>query len=491
MEMSNFHAETAFHLAGKKILSFARQSGSMAHMSADLSVLPSVDRLTRDFAEEISLPRPLLVAALRRGLAGMRARLLAGDNLSRKKIETELRADLRHFAASRLQAVVNATGVMIHTNLGRSPMGARAMDAVAEVAQGYSNLEFNLPGGGRGKRAAYLEEALVCILETEAATAVNNCAAALVLTLRALISPEKNEVLVSRSELVEIGGGFRVPEILETSGAKLVEVGATNKTHLHDYQNALTPRSALILKVHRSNFYLGGFTGEPAIPELAALAQKADIPLIEDLGSGALMATDELAPIEHEPTPQEQLRQGIGLVTFSGDKLLGGPQSGIIAGRADLVARVKKEPFFRAVRCDKLILAALQECIDDYLSAKEGKGKADIPVLTFLSTPPERLRARAEAILKKLPAWDGKITITESLARTGGGTMPRAEIPSVALKVIPDGGGVSRFADQMRLQKPAVVGYLADGAYFLDLRSVFPEQDELLLHALQNVTTTK
>lgn len=456
-------------------------------MTPDLSVLPSVDRLSNAIGAESALPRPLLVAWLRRGVAAARARLLAGEVLGSAEIEAELRAGLRNFAASRLQAVVNGTGVLIHTNLGRSPMGGRAMRAVAEVAQGYSNLEFELASGARGKRARYLEEALACILETEAATAVNNCAAALVLTLRSLISPEKNEVIVSRSELVEIGGGFRVPEILETSGAKLVEVGATNKTHLRDYKNVIGDKTALILKVHRSNFFIGGFTGEPTMAELAVLTKKAGIPLVEDLGSGALMATDELAPIEHEPQPQEQLRAGADLVTFSGDKLLGGPQSGIIAGRADLVARIKKEPFFRAVRCDKLILAALQETIDDYLAVKEGGGVADVPVLAFLAAPVEELRQRAEAIAKKIPAKIGEVTVVDSIARTGGGTMPKSEIPSVAIKIIPTESSAQKLAKGLRLGSPAVVGYIANDAFFLDLRAVFVGQDEALGRALQGV----
>ncbi|MEE3178540.1 MAG: L-seryl-tRNA(Sec) selenium transferase, partial [Verrucomicrobiota bacterium] len=331
----------------------------------DFSQLPSVEKLALALADEVSLPRPLVTGFVQRALAQWRERLAGGEEAEREAIEGDILSALRTFSSSRLQPVINATGVLIHTNLGRSPLGQRAANALGEVATGYSNLEFNLLDGKRGRRAGYLETALAVLLESEAATAVNNCAAALVLTLRTLISPEKNEVIVSRGELVEIGGGFRIPEVLETSGARLVEVGATNKTHLKDYAGALTERTALILKVHRSNFYLEGFTAEPALPELASLAREHKIPFVEDLGSGAVMNTDDLAPIDHEPTPQEALRNGIDLVIFSGDKLLGGPQAGIIAGCSDLVARIKEEPFFRAVRCDKLILTVLQECIDD------------------------------------------------------------------------------------------------------------------------------
>ena len=282
----------------------------------DFSQLPSVEKLAHALANEVTLPRPLITGFVKRSLVRWRERLAAGEDAERETIEKDILTALKSFASSRLQPVINATGVLIHTNLGRSPLGQRATSALGGVATGYSNLEFNLLDGKRGQRASYLETALAVLLETEAATAVNNCAAALVLALRTLISPEKNEVIVSRGELVEIGGGFRIPEVLETSGARLVEVGATNKTHLDDYAGALTDQTALILKVHRSNFYLGGFTAEPAVPEIASLARKHGIPLVEDLGSGAVMNTDELAPIDHEPTPQEAMPCYIILIGF-------------------------------------------------------------------------------------------------------------------------------------------------------------------------------
>ena len=300
-----------------------------------------------------------------------------------------------------------------------------------------------------------------------------------------MISPERNEVIVSRGELVEIGGGFRIPEILETSGAKLVEVGSTNKTHLADYEKALSGRTALILKVHRSNFHMAGFTSEPAATELAGLAHAHALPLVEDLGSGAIMATDALAPIDHEPRPQECLRNGIDLVLFSGDKLLGGPQAGVIAGRAPLVAAIKKEPFYRAVRCDKLILTVLQECIDDYLQAG-GQAAPDIPTLTFLSTPLADLRQRAEAIMTGLAdaGLPAAIDLVEATSRTGGGTMPNSELPSLALRVIPRDLPVEQFARRLRTGHPALIGHTVSDALHLNLRSVFPHQDESLAQAL-------
>jgi L-seryl-tRNA(Ser) seleniumtransferase len=450
----------------------------------DLSQLPSVERLTASLEGHSTLPRPLVTGLIKREVAAWRGRLLSGEEADRDTIESEIRTSLSDFAASRLQSVINGTGVLIHTNLGRSPLGSRAAGALGTIATGYSNLEFDLRTGERGPRAAYLETALALLLDAEAATAVNNCAAALVLTLRSLITAERDEVVVSRGELVEIGGGFRIPEILETSGARLVEVGATNKTHLRDYENAITERTALILKVHRSNFYLEGFTAEPTTPELAELAKARDLPLVEDLGSGAVMATDELAPIDHEPRPQECLRSGIDLVLFSGDKLLGGPQAGVIAGRADLVAAIKKEPFFRAVRCDKLILTVLQECIDDYLHSK-GQTTPDVPTLRFLSAPLEALRTRTEALLASLGDAPADLSIVDAISRTGGGTMPKSGIPSLALRIVPHKLSVPKLARRLRTGTPAVVGYTEDDAFHLNLRTVFPDQDDALTEALQ------
>ncbi|MBK1835546.1 L-seryl-tRNA(Sec) selenium transferase [Roseibacillus ishigakijimensis] len=400
----------------------------------NLAALPSVETLAQRLAADSGLPKSLIIGFIKRQVGRFRERLQQGEKLSRNEIEAEIGQALEEFEGSRLQPVLNGTGILIHTNLGRAPLGTRAAQAVYDVATNYCNLEVDLATGKRGKRGAFLEESLSILVEAEAATVVNNCAAALVLTLRALIAEGRNEVIVSRGELVEIGGGFRIPDILETSGAKLVEVGATNKTHLRDYENALSERTALILKVHRSNFYQEGFIGEADLGELSALSRQQGIPLVEDLGSGALMNTDELAPIEHEPRPQEQLARGIELVLFSGDKLLGGPQAGIIAGRADLVARIKKEPFYRAVRPDKLILTALQEVILDYLTLRDDPSRVGlIPVLDMLRESEEELREKARALQKKL---EGESEIVATSGATGGGTMPRSQFPSLAVRTV-------------------------------------------------------
>ena len=453
-----------------------------------LRELPSVEKLANSLSQSIQLPKPLIIGFVRREIDTYRQQILAGATFIAAEIEASISTKLQDFAASKLQPVINGTGVLIHTNLGRSPLGTTAANALRDIATGYSNLEFNLPEGTRGKRAGYLETALACLLDAEAATAVNNCAAALVIILRHLANGEKNEVIVSRGELVEIGGGFRIPEILETSGAKLVEVGATNKTHLEDYRKAITDKTALILKVHRSNFYLGGFTAEPEVSELSALAHEHNIPLVEDIGSGAMMNTDELAPIDHEPTPQAALKNGIDLVCFSGDKLLGGPQSGIIAGKAELVAGIKNEPFFRAVRCDKLILSVLQESIDEYLRTQANPSKTDVPTLRNLAEPVENLNSRAEYLLTQIgPVSKASISITQSMATTGGGTMPTSQIPSITLTIKPTGISLNKLSRLLRTGTPAIVGYTDQDTFKLDIRTIFDWQDEAVANQLKNI----
>lgn len=450
-----------------------------------LRELPSVESLAQSLSRESALPRALITAFVQREIGQFRNQILAGASPQRDQIEAAIGERLDRFSSSRLQPVINATGVVIHTNLGRSPLGPQTAEALNRIATGYCNLEFNLAEGTRGKRAGYLETALASILETEAATVVNNCAAALVITLRHLCQDGKNEVIVSRGELVEIGGGFRIPEILETSGAQLVEVGATNKTHLEDYAKAITPQTAMILKVHRSNFYIGGFTDDPGIVELAELAHAHGLPLVEDIGSGALMNTDDLAPIEHEPRPQDSLAEGVDLVCFSGDKLLGGPQSGIIAGKSALIEGIKKEPFFRAVRCDKIILAVLQECIDTYLRTKAEKSTNIIPALDFISTDLSRLKDRAEKFIERVPeSLRRECHIAPTVARTGGGTMPKSEIPSIAISITPNNQSVNQLASRLRTGSPAVVGTVVDNALHLDLRTVFEHQDVQLVEAV-------
>jgi L-seryl-tRNA(Ser) seleniumtransferase len=392
-----------------------------------------------------------------------------------------VRAAIERLRSSRIAPVVNGTGILVHTNLGRAPLAPAAIAALTAAGANYSNIEYDLAAGRRGARASYLEHNLALLCGAPAAMAVNNCAAALVLMLRHF-TRTKREVIISRGELIEIGGGFRIPEILEASGARLREVGTTNKTALADYADAIGPDTALVLKVHRSNFYLEGFTASVEMPELAGLARARRIPLAEDLGSGALIATDTLAALEHERTPAEALKDGADLVCFSGDKLMGGPQAGLIAGRAKMVAALKREPFFRALRCDKLILSALEATVDLYLGGEE-----EIPVLQMLRCPLGELRDRAEKLASALADLPLDATVGAGRSEIGGGTLPRSSLDSVTLDLAPRGIGITELASRLRAATPPVIGYIAANRLKLDLRTIFPRQDEAILLALRSV----
>lgn len=453
-----------------------------------LSRLPAVEKVLHALDRSgtaPALPRPLVTDVVREQIALLRDRIGRGEAVS-GDFDTfvgEVRKRLVSLHRSRIHPVINGTGVIIHTNLGRAPLSRATADAIRDVGRNYNNIELDLDTGERGRRGAYLERCLALLCEAEAATVVNNCAAALILILKHLANGDRNEVVISRGELVEIGGGFRVPEIMEASGAKLREVGATNRTALADYENAIGPKTGMLLKVHRSNFWMDGFVSEPSTEELVELGRRLGIPVVEDLGSGAMIQTDALAPIPHEPTAAEVLKRGVDLVCVSGDKLFGGPQAGIIAGRADLVAGLKKEPFFRALRCDKLILTGLQEVVTEYLN-QTGDSVPDLPLTRMLSIDAEKdLRPRAQQLLEKL-ASHLDIAIGQGTARCGGGTMPKAEIPSITLDIRPADGSLKKLARQLRDGNPAVIGYTSDDCFKIDLRTVFPEQDEILAEKL-------
>ncbi len=446
-----------------------------------LRAIPSVEKILRALSP-LDLPRPAATAVVRRELAALRAEK-ADLVPAFDAIVARVRTAVDRLRATRLQPVINATGIPLHTNLGRAPLPAAAVAALTALAANYNTLEYDLVTGERGSRASYLEHNLALAVGAEAATVVNNCAAALVLMLRHFTRRAKKEVVVSRGELVQIGGGFRIPDILEASGARLREVGTTNKTTTADYADAIGPETALILTVHRSNFYQEGFTGSPDPAELAALAHRRRVPLAEDLGSGALVATEKWAAIGHECTPSEALRSGVDLVCFSGDKLLGGPQAGIIVGKSRFVAALKREPFFRALRCDKLVLGALEATVDLYLAGQE----KEIPVLAMLRMETDALRARAEILLTALAGLPLAARVGEAVARVGGGTMPRAALPSVTVDLQPTGVDlpISEIAARLRAGKPPVVGYISGDRFRLDLRTVFPHQDEILTAALR------
>lgn len=438
--------------------------------------IPSVDGVLRELGR-IDVPHAAVVALVRRELAGLRG---GGEAVTAQIALSRVRSALEELRRSRIQPVINGTGILVHTNLGRSPLGPQVVHAIEEIAANYNNLEYDLAGGQRGGRAAYLEHNLAVLCGAQAATVVNNCAAALFLALRHFATGDRDEVVISRGELVQIGGGFRIPEILEASGAKLREVGTTNKTSLIDYSRAISKRTGLILKVHRSNFYMAGFVESPDRSDLAALAGKKRVPFVEDLGSGATMRTEEVPGVEHEPTPAEVLSQGVDLVCFSGDKLFGGPQAGILAGRAKLISALKREPFFRALRCDKLILSALQTTVDLHLSDIRS-----IPVVAMLHESNDALRTRAESIIAQLAGVPAAVQVGAGRAQIGGGTLPRSVIASVTLDILPRDLPLAELASRLRAGAPPVIGYVSGNRFKIDLRTVFPRQDGQLVDAIR------
>jgi L-seryl-tRNA(Ser) seleniumtransferase len=454
----------------------------MTVTSSLLRQLPSIDRLLTALGRGPGLPRAVVVRHVRQTVE--RQRVAAEGGTAPPTLEAtldSLRADLAILARSRIQPVINGTGVLIHTNLGRSPLAASVAAHLGSVATQFNNLEFDLESGERGQRGSFAEYALATLCETPAATITNNCAAALILMLRQAVADGRREVIIARSQLIEIGGGFRVPEIMETSGAKLREVGATNKVRLADYAKAITAETAAILIVHRSNFAMTGFIGEPDTAELVALGREHNLPVLHDLGSGAMVPTERLASVEHEPTPIEIARTGVALTCFSGDKLCGGPQSGLIIGDATRIAAIKRDPIFRALRCDRLALTALQETLAIYL---DDPSAASLPLLTMLSADVADLQTRAEAIVRAIGS--PHVTIGAGTSRCGGGTMPLSAIPSVTLDIAPHRTSLEALATSLRQQTPPVVGYTAQSAIKLDLRTIFGHQDALVIDALRS-----
>lgn len=440
--------------------------------------IPAVGRIF-DALGRCDLPRPVVVDAIRRKLSEIRA---TKDVPDFESIVVLVRRSIEELGAGRLQPIINGTGILIHTNFGRAPLASEAIRAVKKIGSGYSNLEYDLTTGARGQRGSYIENALALLCEAEAATVVNNCAAALVLIVRHF-TKKKPDVVISRGELVQIGGGFRISEIIEATGAKLREVGATNKTIAEDYARAIGPNTAMILKVHRSNFFMSGFVESPLSEEISVLARKKRIPFVEDLGSGATIATEQLGIADHEPTPGEVLKNGVDLVCFSGDKLFGGTQAGIIAGKKKFVTVLKREPLFRALRCDKLCLAALQATVDLHLNQQPGV----VPTLGLLQISEDELRARAKSICHQLSqqSCNLQVSVGSSVAKVGGGTLPKSKMPSVTIEIVPANCSPLQFACRLRKATPPVVGYVANDCFKLDVRTIFPEQDDLVVAAIR------
>jgi L-seryl-tRNA(Ser) seleniumtransferase len=470
---------------------------------SDFRLIPSIELMRQRpsvRALEIRFGPDATVAALRAAAADVRAAIAGGDSelLTEAavvgRVEAAVAIQLSDAFRPSLQPVINATGVIIHTNLGRAPLAESAIDRVSEVARGYSSLEYDLARGARGKRDVHAEALLCRLTGAEAAIVVNNNAAATMLMLAALAAGR--EVIVSRGELVEIGGGFRVPDVMAQSGAILREVGTTNKTRGADYGAAISAHTALILRVHPSNFRIEGFTERPSLADLVALGKKFNVPVAEDLGSGHLGGDPGLIegqtrvrpwsdPVGAEPVVGDSIRAGVDACCFSGDKLLGGPQAGIIVGRSALIARMRTHPLMRALRVDKMTYAALEATLVEYAA---GRATTTVPVQRMLTAGADEIRARADALTSTLGAVTGwHCDVVPGMSAIGGGSAAGVELPTWLAAIAKDALSADALETQLRLQTPPVVGRIEDGRVVLDLRTVLPSQDALLVALLSDL----
>ena len=448
--------------------------------------IPSVDQLLQDplvRSIEERCGRPVVLRQVRALLDEARVHAVEGDGARLDALLSGLQGELARRieagAQPSLVRVINATGVVVHTNLGRAPLSREAAERVALLASSYSNLELDLVRGERGDREVHAELRLRELLGVEGSVVVNNCAAAVLLAVNTFA--EGREVLVSRGELVEIGGSFRIPEILRKGGARLREVGTTNRTRLADYQAALTADTGMILRVHRSNFEIVGFTEAPRREELVGLCQTSGIPLVEDLGSGLLQAPH--AALAREPTAADCVGAGADVVTFSGDKLLGGPQAGLAAGRRVAIDAMRRNPLYRALRVDKMTLASLAVVLSDHAS---GRAAERVPVLRMLRLPAEEIRVRAEALARRLQEAMPSlaVAVTDGVSAAGGGAAPLAEIPTVLVTLGHPRLAAHELAAALRAHRPPVIARVADDRLVVDLRTVAPEDEAILAGAV-------
>jgi L-seryl-tRNA(Ser) seleniumtransferase len=466
--------------------------------------LPSVDELLRspELAALVSTEGQAAVAgAVRTSLTSLREEIAAGRlddrgiDLGLSGLGDEVARRVRQALKHSLRIVINATGVILHTNLGRAPLPAGALEHIRDIASTYSNLEFDLETGNRGKRDVHLDRLFSRLLNEATVDAsvlarvaqpvpstivVNNNAAAVLLALNTLA--ENGEVIVSRGELVEIGGSFRIPDVMSKSNAILREVGTTNRTRISDYEKAINDKTRILLRVHRSNFEITGFTEQPPIEELVALARKRNIPLVEDLGSGALFDLRSVG-VSGEPSVLDSLHQGVDVVTYSGDKLLGGPQAGILSGRSDLIARMRSNSLFRALRADKLTYAALEATLLAYV-----KGDHDaIPALRMMRISKEEIGRRAETVAQKVRSARLSAEVLDGESVIGGGAAPSAVLPTRVLAITRNGIGADELCSHLRASDPPVIARVEDGRVLLDLRTVFADQDEAVALALKRL----
>jgi len=447
---------------------------------SDLRLLPSVDELIRtdQITECISeYGRPLTLDAIRSVLGDVRSAYSLDKSVpSQEVILDRVMERLRAWTAPTLQQVINATGVILHTNLGRAPLSRSAIESMQAAASNFNTLEFELDKGRRGSRTVHAESLLKRLTGVEGALVVNNNASAVLLILSALA--KRRKVVIARSQLVEIGGGFRIPDVMKQSGAKLHEVGTTNRVHLSDYDQAIQEESIkLIMRAHRSNFQIIGFTSEPPLSDIVTLSHQAGIPVVDDLGSGSLLETTNFG-LGHEPMVQESLAAGVDLVCFSGDKLLGGPQAGIILGNSELITKLKKHPLTRAIRPDKLCLAALSTTLLHYLKSE---ALIEIPIWRMISEPIDQIKKRAERWIEFL----GQGELVEGRSTIGGGSLPGETLPTwlVGIRV----AHPNRLLSSLRKAQPPIIARLEDDLLVIDPRTILVDQEELLLSNLSNI----
>jgi L-seryl-tRNA(Ser) seleniumtransferase len=447
---------------------------------SELRNLPGIDVLLKTEAARSLIDRfgqRLTVEAARSWLEAVRRQIMDGRPCpSGPELVEGIARVLEQWARPTLRPVINATGIVIHTNLGRAPLCVEALHAIQEVAAGYSNLEYELDAGARGSRYSHTEDLLCRLTGAEGALVVNNNAAAVLLVLFALA--QGREVVISRGQLVEIGGGFRIPDVMRQSGARLVEVGTTNRTHLRDYQEALGPDTAMLMLAHQSNFRTLGFTAQVSAPELVTLARGSGSLVYEDLGSGTLLDTAKYG-LSHEPTVQEVVAAGLDLVSFSGDKLLGGPQAGILVGRADLIDRLRGFSLTRALRVDKMTLAALQATLLHYL---KGDAEQTIPVWRMLAVPLDELGRRARRWVNRFKPFGLDARVVDGLSAAGGGSLPGETLPTRLVAIAAD--TPDRWAARLRGCDPPVIARIEDNLLCLDPRTVLPEQEDALLSSV-------
>jgi L-seryl-tRNA(Ser) seleniumtransferase len=449
-----------------------------------LRKLPSIEKLLESFQlkEYIeNFSRQTVTNVAREVVGSFRQKILRSKvEIAEQKIIEEIQKILNQKKSLPLRSVINGTGVILHTNLGRAPLSSDTLEHMKEIGESYCNLEFDLVSGKRGERTSYLEKLICDLTNSEGALVVNNNAAAVLLVLTGL--GQGKEVLVSRGELIQIGGGFKIPEIMAQSNAILKEVGTTNKTSLSDYQKAITKNTSLILKVHKSNFRMDGFVGEAGLEELVALGKKHKVLVFYDLGSGALLSSEDFG-LAHEPTPTEGLKAKTDLVSFSGDKLLGGPQSGIILGKRKYIDLLRRHPLYRALRVDKLVIAGLEKVILAYL---KNEGTKKFSVWQMINTKIEDLRKRAEKIENRLKEDNMKIFIKESKSTIGGGSLPGETLPTIAISFDTEISPQIQ-AEKFRNLPVPVIGRIENNKFVLDLRTIFPHQDEILIQSIKNI----